>query len=138
MIHDLLLRLDGILPLYPPALVVVAAILLDVLVLRLLGRSRGMVLFAVAVGLLALGLTVGLAGVDRPARPLAWGDLEDVAAQVIGPAAFRRYEQWTALGLALAAGLLAAVYATATQEQPGERARRLLARSPGCSCVAVA
>ena len=135
MIHDLLLRLDGILPLYPPALVVVAAILLDVLVLRLLGRSRGMVLFAVAVGLLALGLTVGLAGVDRPARPLAWGDLEDVAAQVIGPAAFRRCEQWTALGLALTAGLLAVVYTTATQEQPGERARRLLAQDAGQNAV---
>jgi hypothetical protein len=126
MIHDLLLRLDGILPLYPPAMVVVAAILLGILVLRLLGRSRGTVLFALAVGVLSLGLAVGLVGVDRPASPLVWGEVEDLAERAIGPAAFRRYEQFAAAGLVLAGVLLAAVYALATQDRPGERARRLL------------
>lgn len=135
MIHDLLLRLDGILPFYPPAVVVVAAILLSVLALWLLGRSRGTVLFALAVGILSLGLAVGLVGVDNPASPVVWGELEDVAERVIGPAAFRRYEQFTVVGLALAAGLLAAVYALATQERPGERARRLLEQDQAQSAL---
>ena len=135
MIHDLLLRLDGILPLYPPAVMMAMAAVVIVLALRLLGRSKGTVLFALAIGILSLSQAVGLAGVDKPASPLLWGELEDLAGRVIGPAAFRRYELFTTLGLVLASGLLAAVYAVATQERPGERARRLLERDQAQSAI---
>jgi len=110
MIHDLLLRLDQALPFYPPAVAGLAAALVIVLTMWLFKRSRGAVLFSIAVGVLGLGLAVGLFGIDRPSSPLAWGAVEDVADRLIGPAAFRRYEQITAASLVLALGLLSLVY----------------------------
>ena len=126
MIHSLLLRLSERLPIYPPAATLMAAVLVIVLALWHFGRSRETVLFSIAIAILGLGLAVGLVGLDRPADPVAWGALEEVAERFIGPASFRRWEQFTAGGLAVAATLLALVYSLATREQPGERARRLL------------
>jgi type IV secretory pathway TraG/TraD family ATPase VirD4 len=133
MIHELLLRLDKALPFYPPAVVGLAAVLIVVLTQWLFKRSRGAVLFSIAAGVLGLGLAVGLFGIDRPASPVAWGAVEDAADRLIGPASFRRYEQITAGSLALALGLLALVYHLATQDRPGERARRLLEQDQGQS-----
>jgi hypothetical protein len=126
MIHEVLLALDGALPLYPPFLVGAVALLLIVLSLWPFGRSRGTILFALAVLLLALGLVVGLVGLDRPASTRRWGEVEDVAEALIGPRAFRRSEQITAASFVLAGGLLYVVYNTAFQEKPGEQSRRLL------------
>jgi hypothetical protein len=126
MIHNLLLRLADRLPLYPPAVVLVGVVLVIILTLWLLGRSRQTVLFSVAVGILGLGLAVGLFGLDHSVNHATWGTLEEVAERFIGPASFRRYEQFTGLGIVLAAALLALVYNLATRELPGERARRLL------------
>jgi len=126
MIHSLLLRLSERLPLYPPAVVFVGAVLVIALALWLLGRSRQTVLFSVAIGILGLGLAVGLFGLDHPGSPAGWKAVEDIAERFIGPASFRRHEQFTSLGIVLAAALLALVYTLATRELPGERARRLL------------
>ena len=127
MIHDLLLALDAALPLYPPLMVGIAAVPVIVLSLWLFGRSSGAVLFSVAIALLAAGLTVGLVGLDRPAgHPGRWGDLEDTAEALIGPRAYRHWEQVTAAGFLLAAGLVYIVYDQAFRERPGERSRRLL------------
>jgi hypothetical protein len=127
MIHKLLLALDKALPLYPPLTVGVAAVLAVVLALWLFGRSRGTILFSVAAVLLALGLAVGLVGLDQPAgHPGHWGDLEDLAQDVIGPRAFRSWEQITAASCVLVTGLLYLVYNIAFQRKPGEQSRRLL------------
>ena len=126
MIHSLLLRLSERLPFYPPAVVFIGAVLVIALALWLLGRSRQTVLFSAAVGILGLGLAVGLFGLDHPGSPASWKAVEELAERFIGPASFRRYEQFTAAGLVLAAALLARVYHLATRELPGERARRLL------------
>jgi len=126
MIHNLLLRLSERLPLYPPAVVVVGAALVIVLALWLVGRSRQTVLFSLAVAILGLGLAVGLFGLNQPVEPANWKALEDIAERFIGPASFRRWEQLTAAGLALAAALLALVYNLVTQERPGERVRQRL------------
>lgn len=126
MIHKLLLNLNEALPFSPPLVVGVAAALIVVLALWLYGRSRGTVLFCVAIGLLAVGLVVGLSGIEIPGEPLTWGQVEDVAEDFIGPAAFRRREQITALTFALALGLFFVVYNLAFQEKPGERSRQIL------------
>jgi type IV secretory pathway TraG/TraD family ATPase VirD4 len=127
VIHELLLKLDQALPLYPPLVVGAATVPVALLALWLFGKSRGTILFSIAAILLALGLAVGLFGLDRPAsHPARWGDLEDVAQDLIGPRAYRRWEQVTAAGIALSAGLLYVVYNMAFQEKPGERSRRLL------------
>jgi hypothetical protein len=129
VIHELLLRLDEALPLYPPLVVGAAAIVLVLLSLWLFGRSRGTVLFSVAAVVLALGLAAGLFGLNQPAgRPGRWGDLEDLADDLIGPRAYRAWEQVTAASLVLASGLLYAIYNLAFQDKPGERSRRLLAQ----------
>jgi hypothetical protein len=67
MIHELLLALDRALPLFPPFVVGAATLLVVVLALWLFGRSRGTILFSLAALFLALGLVLGLAGLDRPA-----------------------------------------------------------------------
>jgi hypothetical protein len=126
MIHTLLLRLADRLPIYPPAVALVGAALVIVLTWWLLGRSRQTALFSIAVGTLGLGLAVGLFGLEHSVNPNTWGALEEVAERFIGPASFRRWEQFTAAGIVLAAALLALVYNLATRELPGERARRLL------------
>jgi len=135
MIHELLWTLDETLPLHPPLVVGASAILVVVLALWLFGRSRGTVLFSAAAILLALGLIVGLVGLDHPASPPGrhpgrWGDLEEVAQDLIGPRAYRRWEQVTAAGLFLSAALFYGVYNTAFQANPGERSRRLLEQDP--------
>ena len=127
MIHKLLLALDKTLPLHPPLIVGVAAVVVVFLALRLFGRSSGTILFSVAAVLLAVGLAVGLLGLDKPAgHPGHWRDLEDLAQDVIGPRAFRSWEQITAASFVLAAGLSYLVYSTAFQRKPGEQSRRLL------------
>jgi type IV secretion system protein VirD4 len=127
VIHELLLALDRALPLFPPLIVGAVAIPLVLLALWLFGRSKGTIFFSVATVVLALGLAVGLFGLDQPAgRPGRWGDLEDLAEDLIGPRAYRRWEQVTAISLVLASGLLYAVYDLAFQEKPGERSRWLL------------
>jgi type IV secretory pathway TraG/TraD family ATPase VirD4 len=126
MIHELLLKLNDILPLYPPAIVVAAAALLVVLILWLLGRSRSTILFSLAIGLLALGLAVGLFGLDKPAAAASWGQLEDLADTLVGPHTFRKWEQITAGATLLALGLLYLVYNVAFEEKPGEQTRRRL------------
>jgi hypothetical protein len=127
VIHELLLKLDEALPLYPPLVVGAAACLVVLMALWLFGRSKGTILFSVAAVLLALGLAVGLFGLDKPdGHPAGWGDLEDVAEDVIGPRAYRRWEQVTAASLVMSVGLLYVVYTMAFQEKPGERTRRLL------------
>ena len=126
MIHELLLTLDRALPLFPPLVVGAATLLVVVLALWLFGRSRGTILFSLAALFLALGLVAGLVGLDRPASTARWGDVEDLAEDLIGPRAFRKWEQITAASFVLAGGLLYLVYNTAFQEKPGEHSRRLL------------
>ncbi len=126
MIHDLLLTLDKTLPLYPPLVVGAVALLMVVLALWLFGRSRGTILFSLAALFLALGVVAGLVGLDRPATSTRWGDVEDLAEDIIGPRSFRKWEQITAASFVLAGGLLYLVYNTAFQEKPGEHSRRLL------------
>ncbi len=127
MIHKLLLALDRALPLYPPLVVALAALLVIFLALWLFGKSRATIFFSIAAIILATGLAVGLFGLDKPASlPGRWGDAEDVAQDLIGPRAYRRWEQLTAAGLILSVGLLYVVYNMAFQEKPGERSRRLL------------
>ena len=128
MIHTLLLELESALPFSPTGLVIVAACLLSALVLWLFGRSRNTLLFSVAIACLAAGLAVGLVGLDRPADPIRWGDVEDLAEALIGPAGFRHWEQITAAGSLLALGLLYLVYDVALRPRPGEQARRQLER----------
>ncbi len=91
-----------------------------------MGRSRGTILSSLALGLLALGLAVGLFGLDKPAVPIRWGELEDMAEALVGPSALRKWEQITAGSLLLALGLLYLVYNMAFEEKPGERSRRQL------------
>ena len=79
MIHTLLLRLAERLPLYPPTVAVVGTALVIVLALWFLGRSKETILFSLAVGILGLGLTVGLFGLDHYGSPATWGALEEVA-----------------------------------------------------------
>jgi hypothetical protein len=126
MIHEALLALDGALPLHLPLIVGVGAVLAILLALWLFGRSKGTILFSLAALILALGLIAGLVGLSRPANSARWGDVEDLAEDLIGPRAFRRWEQITAASLVLAGGLLYLVYNTASQEKPGEQSRRLL------------
>lgn len=126
MIHELLLRLDEVVPFYPPLAVGLVTVLVIVSVLRLLGRSRGTILFSMAAVLAGLGLAVGLVGIDRPASPVAWGAVEGVAERLVGPVTYRRWEQVTTASVLLTTFLLALVYYLATQERPGERSRRLL------------
>jgi len=128
MIHDMLAMLSDSLPLYPPIVVALSGVLLSVLALWLFGRSRGTILFAAAALLLALGLVVGLVGFDRPAISARWGEVEDLAEDLIGPRSFRKWEQVTAVSILLAAGLLYVVYSSAFSDKPGERARRQLGR----------
>jgi type IV secretion system protein VirD4 len=141
MIHDVLMALDGVLPFYPPLIVGAGAVLVIFLVLWLFGRSKGTILFSLAALILALGLIVGLVGLDRPASSVRWGDVEDLVEDLIGPRAFRKWEQITAAGFVLAGGLLYLVYNTAFQEKPGEQSRRLLeqdqaqAQALGSACL---
>jgi len=126
MIHELLLTLAKTLPLYPPLVVSIVGLLMVALTLWLFGRSRGTILFSLAALLLALGLVAGLVGLDKPGSPARWGDVEDLAQDLIGPRSFRKWEQITAAGFVLAGALLYIVYSTAFQEKPGEHSRRLL------------
>jgi type IV secretory pathway TraG/TraD family ATPase VirD4 len=126
MIHNLLLRLSEGLPLSPPLVVGAGTALIVVLTLGLYSRSRGTILFCVAIGLVGTGLVVGLVAVQAPGEPLLWGQVEEAAGQVIGPPAFRRLEQITAVTFALALATLFLVYNLAFQEKPGERPRRML------------
>jgi len=128
MIHELLLKLDEALPLYPPLVVGGAAILIIGLILWLLGRSRGTVLFAVSIALLAVGLVVGLVGVDRPVEAIRWGEFEDLADRLIGPDIFRRWEQIAVASVGLGALLLVLLYKEMGATDPAERQRRRLAR----------
>jgi type IV secretory pathway TraG/TraD family ATPase VirD4 len=128
MIHELLLKLNEALPLYPPLVVGGAAILIIGLTLWLFGRSRGTVLFAVSIALLAGGLVVGLVGVDRPVEAIRWGDLEDLADRLIGPDVFRRWEQIAVASVGLGALLLVLLYKEMGATDPAERQRRRLAR----------
>ena len=128
MIHDMLTMLSDSLPLYPPIVVALSGVLLSVLVLWLFGRSRGTILFSAAVLLLAVGMVVGLVGLDRPSSSARWGDVEDLAEDLIGPRSFRKWEQVTAASILLAAGLLYVVYNSAFSDKPGERARLQLER----------
>jgi type IV secretion system protein VirD4 len=126
MIHELLLSLDGALPFYPPLIVGAAAVLVVFLTLWLYGRSKATILFSLAVGFLTVGLVVGLIGLDKPSAPVRWKPVEDLAEDLVGPSPFRRWEQITAAGTLLAAGLLYLVYRSLFQDRPGERSRRLL------------
>jgi type IV secretory pathway TraG/TraD family ATPase VirD4 len=128
MIHDMLAMLNDSLPLYPPVVVALGGILLSLTTLWLFGRSRGTILFSAAALLLALGLVVGLVGLHNPSSSPGWGDVEDLAEDLIGPRAFRTWEQLTAASILLAAGLLYALYNTAFSDRPGERARQQLER----------
>ncbi|MGD2205580.1 MAG: type IV secretory system conjugative DNA transfer family protein [Anaerolineae bacterium] len=128
MIHQVLLRLSQRLPFYPPAAIVIIALLGVGLGFVLFGRSRETALFALAMLLLGAGLAVGLVGLDKPAATITWGRFEDLADRYVGPAALRRWEQITAGGIVLAIGALALLYNTATREKPGERSRRQLER----------
>ena len=130
MIHSLLGTLDRSLPVYPPLIVAAIAAAIVALALSLYGRSRAVVLFCAAAGFLGLGLAVGLAGVDCPARPVTWGSLEETAETIVGPPGHRAYEQVTAGSMVVAILLLAAVYNTAFQERPGQRPRRQLEADP--------
>jgi len=131
MIHNLLSSLNEALPFSPPLLVGAAAVLIAVLALWLYGRSRGTILFCLAVALLGAGLAVGLLGIQAPSDPLTWGQVEDVARDLIGPPAFRRWEQATAVAFVLALGLSIVVYNLAFQDKPGERSRQVLERDEG-------
>jgi hypothetical protein len=128
MIHELLLKLDEALPLYPPLVVGGAAILIIGLTLWIFGRSRGTILFAVSLAFLAIGLVVGLVGLDRPPHPVNWGDLEELAERVVGPDLFRPWEQISAAGIGLWLLFLWFTYQNATTTDPAERQRRRLAR----------
>ena len=128
MVHELLLKLDEALPLDPPLVVGGAAILIIVLTLRLGGRSRTTVVFAVGLGFLAAGVTVGLVGLHRPPHPADWGELEDLAERVIGPDLFRPWEQVTMAGSLLGVLLLWLIFLNASSTDPAERQRRRLAR----------
>ena len=128
MIHDMLVLLSDSLPLYPPAVAGLGGVLGSILALWLFGRSRGTILFSAAVLLLSLGLVVGLVGLDKPSSSASWGEVEDLADDLIGPRAHRKWEQVTAASILLAAGLLYAVYNSAFSERPGERARQQLER----------
>ena len=128
MIHDMLAMLSDSLPLYPPVLVALGGVMLSLMALWLFGRSRGTILFSAAALLLALGLVVGLVGLHKPSGSPGWGDVEDLAEDLIGPRAFRTWEQFTAASILLAAGLLYAVYNNAFSDKPGERARQQLER----------
>ncbi len=126
MIHRLLLYLDQALPIYPPAVALLGGVGIVILALVLFGRNRGTILASVAVALLAVGLAVGLAGVQRPAAPLRWGAVEDLAEAVIGPAEFRRWETATAAGFGVGLALLYFVYNAAFSTKTGDRARQQL------------
>ena len=128
MIHNLLSSLNEALPFSPPLLIGAVALLIVVPALWLNGRSRGTILFCVATGILAVGLIVGLSGIEAPTDPFTWGSLEDVAEDFVGPAVFRRREQITTAALVLGLGLLFIVYNLAFQEEPGERSRQILER----------
>ena len=128
MINDMLAMLNDSLPLYPPVVVSLGGVLLSILALWLLGRSRGTILFSAAVLLLSLGLVVGLVGLDKPSGSASWREAENLAEDLIGPRAHRKWEQVTAASILLAAGLLYAVYNSAFSERPGERARQQLER----------
>jgi type IV secretory pathway TraG/TraD family ATPase VirD4 len=133
MIHRLLLNLDKSLPLYPPAAMGVGAVLIIALVLWLFGRSKGTVLFSIAAIILAAGLAIGLIGLDRPSGSIRWRPVEDVAEGIVGPSIFRRWEQFTVAGIALASCLFYAVYNMAFSQKPGERARQQLERDEGAA-----
>jgi hypothetical protein len=126
MIHNLLQGLYNTLPINPSIVVAAIAIIITILTLLLYGRSKGTVLFSLAIILLAVGLAVGLTGLDKPSSPSTWGELESMAEAMIGPSAFRRREQVTVAALAVALTLFFMVYNLAFQEKPGERPRRLL------------
>jgi type IV secretory pathway TraG/TraD family ATPase VirD4 len=128
MVHKLLLKLNEVLPLYPPLLVGGAAILIIGLTLWRFGRSRGTILFAVSIALLAGGLGVGLVGVDRPVEAIRWGELEDLADRAIGPDVFRRWEQIAVAAAGLGVLLLALLFQDIRATDPAERQRRRLAR----------
>jgi hypothetical protein len=128
MVHKLLLKLNEALPLYPPLVVGGAAILIIGLTLWRFGRSRGTILFVVSLVLLAVGLVVGLVGVDRPVEAIRWGDLEDLADRAIGPDVFRRWEQIAVASVGLGALLLVLIYKEIGATDPAERQRRRLAQ----------
>jgi len=128
MLHELLLKLQGALPFYPPIVVAAGALLLATLALWLFRRSRSAVLFSLASVSLAAGLVVGLVGLDEPTHATRWGELEDLGRDLVGPASFRKWEQITAASLIVASGLCYALYNMAFQEKPGERSRRQLER----------
>jgi hypothetical protein len=128
MIHKLLSTLDRALPISPPALAVLAGVAVVLLVLFLFGRNRGAFLACTAAALLAVGLAVGLAGIDRPGPATRWGAAEDVAEAVIGAPEFRPWETVTAGACAVSLVLLYVLYNTAFSTRPGDRARQRLER----------
>jgi hypothetical protein len=128
MLHELLVKLQSTLPFYPPILVAAGSLLLAALALWLFRRSRSSVLFSLAAVSLAVGLVVGLVGLDKPTNTVRWGELEDLGRDLVGPASFRKWEQITAASLIVASGLCYALYNMAFQEKPGERSRRQLER----------
>jgi type IV secretory pathway TraG/TraD family ATPase VirD4 len=134
MVHKLLLKLNEVLPLYPPLVVGGIAILIIGLTLWRFGRSRGSILFAVSLALLAAGLVVGLVGVscahdpDRPVEAIRWGEFEDLADRAIGPDVFRRWEQIAIASVGLGVLLLALLVQDIRATDPAERQRRRLAR----------
>jgi hypothetical protein len=105
MLHELLLKLQGVLPFYPPVLVAAGSLLLAAVSLGLFRRSRSSILFSIATVSLAAGLVVGLVGLDRPTHTIRWGELEDLGRDLVGPASFRKWEQITAASLVVASGL---------------------------------
>jgi hypothetical protein len=92
MLHELLWKLQEALPFYPPIIVAAGALLLATLALWLFRRSRSAVLFCLAAVTLAVGLVVGLVGLDKPTHAIRWGELEDLGRDLVGPASFRKWE----------------------------------------------
>jgi len=127
VIHELLIRLHDHLSFYPPVVPALAAVVVVTLALLLFGRSRTTILFCIAVALLSLGLAAGLFGIaNPPAGAVAWGEAEELADRIVGPAGFRRYEQVTAAGFLLGGLFLTIVYGRATRQTPAEASKRLL------------
>jgi hypothetical protein len=120
------LDLHAALPFQPALLVLGAGVLIVVLAIWTYGRSRGTVLFSVAVLLVAGGTATGLIGLTSTHKPIPWGPVEDLAETMVGPTGFRRWEQIALASYLVAGGLLYAVYNIALSDKPGERTRRQL------------
>ena len=130
MIHNILIALDKILPIFPPLAIILTTIPIVAIALSLYGRGKGTILFCIAIGALTLGLAAGLVTINHPTKSANWGSVESLAENLIGPANFRIGERFTAIGVLIAGILFAFTYGEAFKENPGQRPRRILENDP--------